>query len=338
MEYRVLIQSLVQVFQRRLVLYLMMFLILLIRAEYSASATAIEYSVEPISPISEPQNIDAARAALGERLFNDPRLSSDDTVSCANCHVLSAGGDDGLVHSFGVNGAEGVINSPTVYNSSLNFVQFWDGRAPTLEEQVVGPVHNPIEMASNWVQVIGKLNQDPEYVSQFRSVFSEGLTAESIKSALAEYERTLVTPDSPFDRYLKGNHTAISADAKEGYRLFKSYGCSSCHQGQSVGGNMYEKMGIFHDYFADRGNVTDADLGRFNLTREELHRYEFKVPSLRNIALTAPYFHDGSAKSLGQAVRTMGWYQLGRRIPDDDVKNIVAFLESLTGQHKDLAQ
>lgn len=301
-------------------------------------AVANKVSVPPVYtftqplPLSQPQ--DAARVLLGERLFHDVRLSSDNTVGCFSCHDLGTGGVDNKVHSVGVNGALGTINAPTVFNSGYNFLQFWDGRAPTLEDQVEGPVNNPKEMASNWPQVIGKLSDDAGYRTTFAQIYRDGITAENIKDAIATFERSLVTPNSRFDRYLRGEEEVLDAEEKRGVRLFQSYGCASCHQGINLGGNMYERMGMMGDYFKDRGEIMVVDNGRYNLTHDIEHMNEFKVPSLRNIARTAPYFHDGSAKTLEQAVRVMAKYQIGRPVPDEDIRAIVRFLESLTGEYK----
>jgi cytochrome c peroxidase len=225
------------------------------------------------------------------------------------------------------------INSPTVFNSSLNFVQFWDGRAATLEEQVEGPVHGHVEMDSNWPDVIRKLSEDKTYPAQFKAVFGGGITADNIKQAIAEFERSLLTPNSRFDRYLRGDASAITEDEKYGYQMFKHYGCVSCHQGAAVGGNMYQTLGIMGDYFKDRGNVTKADYGRFNVTGLGEDRYLFKVPSLRMAVLTAPYFHDGSKETLEDAIEAMAKYQLGRKIPDEDIRRIEAFLYTLVGEY-----
>lgn len=274
------------------------------------------------------------KVSLGDRLFHDVRLSSNDTISCASCHGLTTGGVDNRVRSIGVNGALGDINAPTVFNSGFNFVQFWNGRAATLEDQIEGPLNNPQEMASNWPQVIAKLSRDATYPAQFSMLYRDGITASNIKDALATFERSLVTPNSRFDQYLRGNPAALSAKEKHGFEQFQSYGCSSCHQGINVGGNIYGKVGLMGDYFADRGHPTDADKGRFNLNHDGRGMNVFKVPSLRNVARTAPYFHDGSIPTLLQAVKTMAQYQLGRPIPEEDMRDIVAFLESLTGEYK----
>ena len=286
---------------------------------------------EPITPIPLTIKVDRDMARLGEKLFHDVRLSHDDSISCAHCHVLPIGGADNQPRSSGMGGRMGTINTPTVFNSSLNFVQFWDGRARTLEHQIDGPVTNPVELGTNWGEVVAKLRQDPEMMRLFTRSYKEGITADTIKESIASFERTLLTPNSRFDDYLRGNPNAITAREQKGYQLFKSYGCISCHQGVAVGGNMYEKMGIVHDYFYERGNVTEADYGRFNVTKDEEDRFEFKVPSLRLVALTPPYFHDGSAATLEDAVKTMARYQLGRPIPDGDIGLIVEFMKSLSG-------
>lgn len=287
-----------------------------------------------VQPLPEQIDLEPGKVALGERLFHDVRLSGNDTVGCFSCHALNTAGVDNRTRSIGVNGVEGDINAPTVFNSGFNFVQFWDGRAATLEEQIDGPVNNPKEMASSWPQVIAKLSADTSYPAQFLSLYRDGITAANIKDAIATFERSLVTPNSRFDKYLRGDEAALSAGEKRGYELFKSYGCASCHQGVNLGGNMFEKMGLMGDYFADRGSPTSADLGRFNLNHSEHSKHEFRVPSLRNVARTSPYFHDGNARTLQQAVIIMARYQLGRPIPMDDVNAIVSFLETLTGEYK----
>lgn len=296
------------------------------------SANKLNLENEPITPIAIQPEQPEQKVKLGNILFHEPRLSKDNTISCASCHSLATAGVDGLPFSVGIKGQIGKINTPTVLNSGLNFVQFWDGRSETLEQQMIFPIHNPIEMGSNWNEVIEKLRADQVYVRLFDEIYDDGITAETIQDAIATFERSLVTYDSRFDLFLKGDTEAINEEERHGYFLFKSYGCASCHQGRLVGANMFEKMGIVRDYFADRGNVTKEDYGRFNVTGNKEHLYEFKVPSLRNIELTAPYFHDASAKTLQDAVAVMGRYQLGRDIPITDRNAIVAFLKTLTGK------
>lgn len=302
------------------------------------SASRFEYGIEgarePISPIPLDIKLDPARVALGKRLFHEPRLSGDDKVACANCHGLNNGGADHVVHSRGVGGREGGINVPTVFNSGFNFRQFWDGRAETLEGQIDGPILNPVEMASNWPQVLGKLRGDADYREAFAAIYPDGISADNVKNAIATFERSLYTPNSRFDRYLRGDRAALSEDEQAGYRQFKELGCVSCHQGVNVGGNLYEKMGVMEDYFAGRGNVTKADLGRYNQTGIEEQRFEFKVPSLRNVALTAPYFHDGSAATLEQAIQLMAKHQLGVELSEQQQRLVAEFLRTLTGEYQ----
>ncbi len=287
---------------------------------------------EPIRPIPVAAVADKEKSALGEQLFNDKRLSKNNTIACSSCHLLAQGGVDRKVVSLGVGGSKGVVNAPTVFNSSLNFRQFWDGRANSLEEQAEGPVHNPLEMASNWAEVTKKLQADVAINGKAQKLYGRPVDAKLIQDALAIFQRTLVTPNSRFDKYLMGDKNALTADEQKGYQLFKSYGCIACHQGVNAGGNMFQRFGVMGDYFAKRGNITDADLGRFNVTKNPSDKHVFKVPSLRNVAATPPYFHDGSAATLADAVDVMFRYQLGRPAPDTDKKEIIRFLITLTGE------
>lgn len=287
---------------------------------------------EPIQPLEKIQ-VDSEKAELGRRLFLDVRLSANNSISCQSCHKLSENGADGSIRSTGILGRKGNIKAPTVYNSVYNLAQFWDGRADSLEEQVDGPVNNFVEFGSSWKMVEKKLSRDSKYLNDFNRIYGGGVKAEYIKNAIAEFERSLVTLNAPFDRYLQGDSKAITQQQKNGYRLFQSYGCISCHQGRNVGGNMYQKMGAMGDYFRDRGHITRVDNGRFNVTGRESDRFYFKVPSLRLASLSGPYFHDGTAKTLDEAVRIMGRYQLGRDIPKNHRKDIIAFIESLVGEH-----
>lgn len=288
-------------------------------------------SREPLSPLPPVPKIDPRLVTLGRRLFEDKRLSVDDTVSCSSCHDLAHGGADGRRCSVGVGGRVGAVNAPTVFNASLNFALFWDGRAKTLEEQIDGPVTNPLEMNSKWDDIVAKLRRDPDYVRAFRDAFGAEASPTNAKVAIASFERTLLTPDSPFDRWLKGEEAALTEDQKEGYVTFKSVGCIACHQGANVGGNMFQRFGVLGDYFKDRGNLAQADNGRFNVTHNDADRFVFRVPSLRNVEYTAPYFHDGSAPTLGRAVQVMAKYQLGRSLSDRQLAVIEAFLKSLSG-------
>ncbi len=303
-------------------------------AMFGAAGVAVAQSDEPLKPLPTELKLDPRKVALGERLFNDKRMSRDNSMSCASCHNLAKGGVDGLQTSVGIGGAKGPINAPTVFNSSLNFRQFWDGRAASLEEQVDGPVHNPKEMGSTWPEVIDKLAKDHALVEQMKQSYPDGLQVKNVKDAIAVFERSLTTPNARFDKYLRGDKAALSADELRGYQLFKAYGCVACHQGVNVGGNMFQSFGVMGDYFGKRGNVTAADLGRFSVTKNEADRHVFKVPSLRNVALTAPYFHDGSAKTLADAVDVMFKFQLGRPASAQDKELIVKFLHTLTGEYK----
>ena len=296
---------------------------------------------EPIRPIpdeAEPNAENAEKVALGRALFHDPRLSKDDNVACVSCHDLGAGGDDGRKVSVGVEGKMGAINAPTVFNAVLNFKQFWDGRANTLEEQIDGPVQSPVELGSLWPEVLAKLHAHESYPERFEALYPDGINRKNVKNALAEYMRSLTTPNSRFDQWLMGDRDVLNSQEKHGYALFKHYGCISCHQGANVGGNMFQVFGVLNDYFRRRGNITDADFGRYNITGNPSDRHAFKVPSLRMAALTAPYLHDGSAATLRDAVDAMFEFQLGREAPDEHKDAIVAFIETLVGENRELFQ
>ena len=306
---------------------------------YSYENLPAERAAEPVRTIEPLMDSELSAAAqLGKALFHDPRLSVDNTVSCATCHDLSTAGVDNHQYSHGVNDQLGGVNAPTVYNAVYNFVQFWDGRAVTLSDQAAGPPLNPVEMASeSFDQIIEKLKADKEFTKEFERVykFRGGLTQENITAAIEEFERTLVTPDSRFDKWLKGDDNAISADELEGYELFKKYNCATCHVGKNLGGESYELMGLRKHYFADRGlELTEEDNGRFKQTGVERDRHRFKVPGLRNVALTWPYYHDGTRTSLKEAVCAMGTYQSGVELTDEEEDKIVAFLNTLTGEYK----
>lgn len=298
----------------------------------TVSLVNIAIAQEPIQPMPQNISLNPQKIELGERLFHDPRLSGNNTIACASCHNLLTGGTDTTPVSVGINGQLGGIRAPSVYNSFFNFRQFWNGRASNLQEQALGPVTNPIEMGATWPDVIKKLKLDPSYTRSFDQIYHQPINKEDIVDAIAEYEHSLITP-SRFDDYLRGNTNAITAQEKHGYELFKSYGCTACHNGVNVGGGMYQKMGVAKDYFKDRIKpITPADLGVYQVTNLEKDKFVFKVPSLRNIAIIAPYFHDGSVPTLDEAIYKMGKYQLGVEIPDKDRKDIAAFLKSLTGK------
>jgi len=292
----------------------------------------IEYSNGPFAPLPDTYRTIDAKVSLGKLLFNDTRLSGGNSVSCASCHDLGSGGDDGKQKSTGIRGAIGLVNTPTVINASYNFSQFWDGRAATLEEQVAGPIHNPIEMATDWQTVIGKLSKDQNTVDLFDDIFDDGITSDNVVDAIVAYERSLISVNSKFDLYLRGETSTFSELEKQGLDTFLRLGCASCHQGRNLGGNMFQRFGIMGSYFEDRGVLTTSDLGRYNVTGREEDKFVFRVPSLRNVALTAPYFHDGTVETLENAVKIMAKYQLGRPISKGEVESIVSFLNTLTGE------
>ena len=286
---------------------------------------------EPILPLPDSVDVNMDKVLVGRSLYFDTALSGDGTVSCATCHMLEHGGAEPRKTSTGIGGQIGPINSPTVLNSSYNFVQFWDGRAKDLQEQAAGPVENPIEMGTKWDDVVKRLAKNEEYAATFAKLYDDGITKDNVTDAIAEYEKSLITP-SRFDAYLKGDQDAITDAEKQGYQTFKEVGCTACHSGINVGGAMFQKMGLVKDYFKDRGTpITEADLGRFNVTKNESEKHFFKVPTLRNVELTSPYLHDGSRATLEETVKVMGTYQLGRELTDAQVNSIVAFLKTLTG-------
>ncbi len=279
--------------------------------------------VQPI-PTTVPVNPKAA--ALGKQLFFSPFLSANNTVSCASCHIVSQGGDDNRPVSIGIHGQKGELNAPTVLNSGFNLAQFWDGRAATLEEQAKGPLLNPVEMGNPSLEaVIHRLNHDPKWHKRFMDTFGQPASVAVLTFAIAEYERTLITPGSRFDRYLQGDDAALTPLEKQGWKLFQDRGCIGCHQGINLGGNLFQKAGVFEPLMEG-----ERWLGRYHVTHDPADRYVLKVPTLRNVAETAPYFHDGRVKTLDKAVRLMIRHQLGL-IPDtDEVKALVAFLKTLS--------
>jgi cytochrome c peroxidase len=289
----------------------------------------------PIQPIPAGAPLDERKVALGRRLFHDTRLSRDGTISCASCHDLARGGSDNRRVSTGVGGAEGDVNAPTVFNSSLNFKQFWDGRANTLEEQIDGPITHPKEMGSTWPSIVEKLSSDATYVEAFRAIYDAAVEPEHIRDAIATFERSLLTPNSRFDRFLEGDASALSDEERAGYELFQEIGCITCHQGANLGGNSFQTFGLVRNYFEDRGGITPADYGRFNVTGKERDKFKFKVPTLRNISKTAPYFHDGSAATLEEAVQVMARYQIGHDLEPGEMAQILAFLRTLDGEYGD---
>jgi len=294
----------------------------------SAGVGHAQPNAEPIQPITPVPITQPALVELGKRLFFEPRLSKSGAISCNSCHNLAMGGADNLKTSIGDHWQQGPINSPTVLNARFNLAQFWDGRAANLKAQAGGPIANPGEMASSHEQAVAVLRSIPQYQREFKKVFgTDQLTLEEVTTALAAFEETLVTPNARFDRWLKGDARAINAQELAGYKLFKESGCVSCHNGVNVGGSTYQKMGLVEPY-----KTSNPAQGRFAVTGREEDRMVFKVPSLRNIELTYPYFHDGGADTLEQAVDVMGRVQLGRRFAAEENAQLVAFLKTLTGE------
>jgi cytochrome c peroxidase len=304
------------------------------RGESMLGGGKVSRSKEPIQPIPISFDYDSAKVELGKKLFFEPRLSKSGWITCNSCHNLSTGGTDNLPSSIGHKWFIGPINSPTVLNSRFNLAQFWDGRTKDLKEQAGGPIANPIEMGSNHELAVSVLQSIPKYVQWFSEVYGADImyeevkiTIEQVTDAIAAFEETLTTPNSKFDYWLKGYNDFISTTEMEGYALFKDKGCIACHNGVGVGGNSYKKLGTAKPY--DKDTHT---LGRYNVTNKEDDKFVFKVPLLRNIELTAPYFHDASTWDLNKAVKIMAEYQLGLTLTENDTFKIVAFLRTLTGE------
>jgi len=303
-------------------------------AANSAYPSASQFKTQPVQPLPNAIPFADIKAALGAKLFADTRLSADGSVSCAACHNLKTGGTDRLKVSKGVNGQTGRVNAPTVFNSALNFCQFWDGRAADLQTQAGGPPLNPVEMGSkNWDEIIARLNADQVFKAEFIKVYPKGISAESVTDAIAEFEKTLLTPDARFDLYLKGKTASITEDELKGYEIFKENGCAQCHAGVILGGESFEYLDA--RYFAHRGGGEGVDLGRANVTNADFERHKFKTPTLRNIAVTYPYFHDGSVPTLKDAVLLMAKYQTQNSLTDEEADKLVKFLETLTGKYQD---
>ncbi len=291
------------------------------------SQVAQAASQEPIQPIAAAKVSNPALVELGKKLYFDPRLSKSGFISCNSCHNLSMGGTDNIKTSIGHNWNEGPINAPTVLNSSLNLAQFWDGRAADLQAQAGGPIANPGEMGFTHTLAVNMLQTIPGYVAEFKKAFgTEKVTIEEVTKAIAAFEETLVTPNSRFDKWLKGDKKALSKDELAGYKLFKDSGCVACHNGPAVGGNSFQKMGLVEAYKAS----SPAE-GRSAVTGKDADRFNFKVPTLRNVEMTYPYFHDGAANTLPEAVDTMARIQLGKKFTADENAKVVAFLKTLTG-------
>ncbi|MCX5589852.1 cytochrome-c peroxidase [Alcaligenes endophyticus] len=296
------------------------------------SAQAWAQRNEPVQVIPPVQVDNPAMVELGKKLFFEPRLSRSGFISCNSCHNLSMGGTDNIKTSIGDRWQEGPINSPTVLNSSLNVAQFWDGRAADLREQAGGPIANPKEMAFTHELALEFLSSVPEYKAEFKQVFgTPSIGIDQVTEAIAAFEETLVTPDARFDLWLKGDDKAITDQELAGYQLFKTSGCVACHNGPNLGGSSFQKMGLIEPYVTD--NPAE---GRVAVTGKDADRFNFKVPTLRNVELTYPYFHDGAVDTLGEAVDIMGRLQLGKKFSAEENAQIVAFLKTLTGKQPEI--
>ena len=290
-------------------------------------------SNEPIQPIQPAKVTSQAKVELGKQLFFDPRLSKSGFISCNSCHNLSMGGSDNLPSSIGHNWQQGPINSPTVLNSSLNLAQFWDGRAADLKAQAGGPIANPMEMGFTHNLAVDVLDSIPQYKESFKKVYGKSsIDIDQVTDAIAAFEETLVTPNSRFDKWLKGDKKALNKDELAGYQLFKDVGCTACHNGSAVGGNSFQKMGLVEAYATK--NPAEGVAG---LTGNDADRMKFKVPTLRNVELTYPYFHDGAYWNLEEAVDVMARLQLGRKLEQKQIAQITAFLKTLTGEQPSFA-
>ena len=296
------------------------------------------YRQEAIFPIPLTVEVDTAKAELGETLFFDTRLSANGQLACASCHQLDKGGDDNLAMGLSSSAEKHFINTPSIFNARYNFRQNWDGSVETLEQQVDMVMNNSHEFNNDWNEVVSSLLLDDDISNAFNNIYNDGVTKYNIVEVIVEFEKTLITPNSRFDYYLRNDENiaemALSEEEIEGYQTFKELGCISCHQGINIGGNLYQKFGVFYNYVAERGDLKIADFGRMNITDRQMDAFVFKVPSLRNIAVTAPYLHDGSAETLEQVISIMGKTQLGRNLSTREVQLIKAFLMTLTGEYK----
>ena len=270
---------------------------------------------EPITPVPPPPAADPLKLALGERLFADPRLSRGGSRACLTCHDTRTNGADSNRRDKALDGSELPLNTSTVFNAALSFRLGWEGNFQTLEEQAAASLENPERIGTGVDEVVGRLSADPEMRRQFSKAYEHEPDRASLLDAIATYERSLLTPGSRFDQWLDGDAVALSIEERNGYQLFKSLGCVSCHQGVNVGGNLFQRHGIFHPLASPKPEI-------------------LRVPSLRNVAITPPYFHDGSAPTLDEAVRRMAAAQLDRALSDQQVEAIVAFLSTLTGTYR----
>lgn len=304
---------------------------------FSCSALAQEAPQQlenAIFPVPLQVELNAAKVKLGKTLFFDKRLSKNNELSCASCHQLEHGGDSGQVSDTSHGHTDYLINTPSIFNARYNFKQNWDGSDSSLREQIkkIFNQHPPFE--TDLDALILKYREDKALSSRFSTIYRNGLTKESLLDSFVEFEKSLITPNSRFDRYLMGEKDTLSKDERAGYRLFKSLGCVSCHQGINIGGNLYQKFGVFYNYLAERGDMSKADLGLNNISKREIDTSVFKVPSLRNVAVTGPYLHDGSAATLEEAIFIVGKTQLGRNLQLEEIRLLKAFLLTLTGEYK----
>ena len=299
----------------------------------AGGAWAANVRDEPIKPIEAAQVSDAGKVELGKKLWFEPRLSMSGIISCNTCHNLSMGGTDNLKTSIGHGWKAGPVNSPTVFNSSLAIAQFWDGRAADLKEQAGGPIQADVEMNMPHTLAVGILQSIPGYVDEFKRVYGKDkIDIDMITDSIAEFEKTLVTPNARFDKWLAGDDKALTEKELAGYTLFKDSGCVACHNGPAAGGTSFQRMGVVEPY-----KTSSPAEGRSAVTGVDADRFNFKVPTLRNVELTYPYFHDGQAATLEKAVDIMGRLQLGRTYSADEIGSIVAFLKTLTGELPQIA-
>lgn len=305
-----------------------------------AGVAAAQEALPKSPPIPKDNPMTPAKIELGKQLFFDPRLSRPGTISCNSCHNVMAGGDDNRAFSVGFKAQLGGRSAPTVWNAAYQSIQFWDGRADTLEEQSKGPLINPVEMGMDaHTVVIGRITKIKGYQDQFAKVFGkDSMTIDNVAKAIAAYERTLITPDAPFDKFIRGNKKAMNAAQVKGFEDFKTVGCIACHSGPNfsgpalpVGTAFFQKFPTFPDAELEKKYAFSKDLGRHDVTKQEGDKNLFRVPTLRNIALTAPYFHNGSVQTLNEAVRIMAKTQLNRVLTNEEAASIETFLGALTG-------
>lgn len=290
---------------------------------------------EPITPIPLSVTLPVGKVALGQRLFNDRMLAGKNGLSCADCHVLEEGGDDGVSIAGGAGSGDMLLNTPTVFNAAYNGRIGWFGSHSSLQAQAATDLADRRHDNRPWPDLLDYLRNNPDYPALFAKLYPQGISRDAVLDALVTFERTLITPNAPFDRWLRGDDKALSPLALEGYRRFQQLGCISCHQGINVGGNLFQRIGVFGDFFADKAVLTVPDQGRYSITGRERDRHVFRVPSLHNVEVTAPYFHDGRTGSLREAIELVGRYQLNRELSAQDLDRLQAFLHSLTGNYQD---